>query len=254
MGEPPENIIPWTWPFADGDDGGGPRSPDWLGGRGSRRSDMPVIVFASLEEGSGKTMLAAHLAVQAELQGAGPAVAIDTEVSGSLGRWWKTRGDERPAFALSFASRFGEDLNRFQELGMKFCTVDTARAASEQVERIIERADFVVVPVRPELSSMRLARETLDLVDSSRTDAVFLVTAAEPAGQETVKRERVAKLALSNLPREGLAPVTIHRNKAFADAMKAGRTVMETDPDGQPAAEIGQLWDHIVECTRLHAE
>ena len=45
---------------------------------------MKTIVIASQKGGAGKTTLAAHLAVTAEQEGAGPAVLIDTDPQGSL--------------------------------------------------------------------------------------------------------------------------------------------------------------------------
>ena len=45
---------------------------------------MHVIAFASQKGGSGKTTLAGHIAVEAELRGAGPVALIDTDPQGSL--------------------------------------------------------------------------------------------------------------------------------------------------------------------------
>ena len=53
---------------------------------------MRVLAFASQKGGSGKTTLAGHIAVQAELAGAGPVAIIDTDPQGSLSEWWNGRG------------------------------------------------------------------------------------------------------------------------------------------------------------------
>ncbi|MCL4825249.1 MAG: ParA family protein, partial [Anaerolineales bacterium] len=49
---------------------------------------MKTLVLASQKGGAGKTTLAAHIAVAAELAGAGPVVLIDTDPQGSLSAWW----------------------------------------------------------------------------------------------------------------------------------------------------------------------
>ena len=48
---------------------------------------MRVLALVSLKGGSGKTTLAAHLAVQADESGAGPLVLMDTDTHGGLTDW-----------------------------------------------------------------------------------------------------------------------------------------------------------------------
>jgi chromosome partitioning protein len=45
---------------------------------------MKVLALTSQKGGSGKTTLAGHLAVAAEMSGAGPVAVIDTDPQGSL--------------------------------------------------------------------------------------------------------------------------------------------------------------------------
>jgi cellulose biosynthesis protein BcsQ len=51
---------------------------------------MHVIAVASQKGGSGKTTLAGHIAVQAELAGAGPVAVVDTDPQGSLSDWCRS--------------------------------------------------------------------------------------------------------------------------------------------------------------------
>ncbi len=60
---------------------------------------MRVLALASQKGGSGKTTLSGHLAVQAQLAGAGPVVLIDIDPQGSLADWWNERETDLPAFA-----------------------------------------------------------------------------------------------------------------------------------------------------------
>ena len=52
---------------------------------------MRVLAMASQKGGSGKTTLSGHLAVQAQLAGAGPVCLIDIDPQGSLADWWNER-------------------------------------------------------------------------------------------------------------------------------------------------------------------
>ena len=57
---------------------------------------MQTIVFAARKGGSGKTTLAAHLAIEAEAAGNGPVTLIDTDPQQSLTAWWNDRKAESP--------------------------------------------------------------------------------------------------------------------------------------------------------------
>jgi chromosome partitioning protein len=74
--------------------------------------------------------MAGHIAVQAEIAGAGPVAIVDTDPQGSLADWWNERQAEYPAFAHTFVSRIGEDVNRLKELGIKTCVVPRARPSN----------------------------------------------------------------------------------------------------------------------------
>jgi chromosome partitioning protein len=99
--------------------------------------------------------MAGHIAVQAEIAGAGPVAIVDTDPQGSLADWWNERQEEYPAFAHTFVSRIGEDLNRLRELGIKTCVVDTPPAITTTIEHVIEVADLVVIPCRPSPHGIR---------------------------------------------------------------------------------------------------
>src|SRR5256885_1393018 len=60
---------------------------------------MRVLAMASQKGGSGKTTLSGHLAVQAQLSGAGPVCLIDIDPQGSLADWWNEREADMPPFA-----------------------------------------------------------------------------------------------------------------------------------------------------------
>ena len=73
---------------------------------------MQVLVIASQKGGAGKTTLAGHLAVQADLVGAGPVALIDTDRQGSLSAWWNVRKAQTPQFVSTTFPRLMTDLDR----------------------------------------------------------------------------------------------------------------------------------------------
>jgi chromosome partitioning protein len=92
---------------------------------------MKTIVITSQKGGSGKTTVAAHLAVECERCGDGPACLIDTDKQATLTLWHRRRERETPQRAdLPFA-RLVQGLNALAERSMAYCFIDTAPTISE---------------------------------------------------------------------------------------------------------------------------
>src|SRR3546814_15556686 len=84
---------------------------------------MRVLALASQKGGSGKTTLSGHLAVQAQLAGAGPVVLIDIDPQGSLADWWNEREADMPAFAQTTVARLQADLDSLRQQGFKLAVI-----------------------------------------------------------------------------------------------------------------------------------
>jgi len=86
---------------------------------------MQVLTIASQKGGTGKTTLSAHLAVEAELAGAGPVAVVDTDPQGSLAAWWNTRVAETPRVAAVNIAQIHAHLARLREQGINLVIIDT---------------------------------------------------------------------------------------------------------------------------------
>jgi chromosome partitioning protein len=202
---------------------------------------MRVMAFASQKGGSGKTTLAGHIAVQAELVGAGPVAVIDTDPQGSLSDWWNARQAETPVFAQTFISRLTHDLQKMRDIGIEILIFDTPPAITATIEQVIRVCDLVVVPTRPSPHDLRAAGATVDLVEKVEKSLVFVVNGATPRARITAE----AAIALSQ--HGTVAPVTIHHRTEFAASMIDGRTVMELPGNRRSTEEIAQLWDYLAD-------
>ncbi|HWH16992.1 MAG TPA: ParA family protein [Allosphingosinicella sp.] len=200
---------------------------------------MRVLALSSQKGGSGKTTLSGHLAVQAQLAGAGPVCLIDIDPQGSLADWWNEREADMPAFAQTTVARLGADLEVLRQQGFRLAVIDTPPAITMAIQSVIQVAELVVIPTRPSPHDLRAVGATVDLCDKAGKPLVFVVNAATP-------KARITSEAAVALSQHGtVAPVTIHQRTDFAASMIDGRTVMEVDPNGKSAAEVRELWDYV---------
>jgi chromosome partitioning protein len=190
---------------------------------------MRVLAMASQKGGSGKTTLSGHLAVQAQLAGAGPVVLIDIDPQGSLADWWNERETELPAFAQT----------TIRQQGFKLAVIDTPPAITMAIQSVINVSELIVIPTRPSPHDLRAVGATVDLCDRAGKPLIFVVNGATPKAKITYE----AAVALSQ--HGTVAPVTIHHRTEFAASMIDGRTVMEVDPHGRSAEEVTELWRYI---------
>ncbi|RMD86601.1 MAG: ParA family protein [Alphaproteobacteria bacterium] len=200
---------------------------------------MQVMAFASQKGGSGKTTLSGHIAVAADLAGAGPVALIDADPQGSLSEWWNERAAPTPVFARTLISRLVHDLDELRTRGFKLAIIDTPPAITMAIQSVIAVADMVVIPTRPSPHDLRAAGATVELVDRAGKPLVFVVNAATP-------RARITADAAIALSQHGtVAPITIHQRTEFAASMIDGRTVMEINPSGRSAKEVTALWTYL---------
>lgn len=200
---------------------------------------MRVIVFASQKGGSGKTTLAGHIGVQAELSGAGPVALIDTDPQGSLAKWWNCREAPTPAFLHSAFTNLVHDIDEARAQGFKLIIVDTPPAVTKAISEVVSFADLVVLPTRPSPHDLRAVGPTIDICDARKKPMIFALNAATPRARITME----AAVALSQ--HGTVAPVTVYNRTDFAASMIDGRTVMEIEPEGKSAEEIRGLWDYL---------
>jgi chromosome partitioning protein len=200
---------------------------------------MYVIAVSSQKGGSGKTTLAGHLAVEADLKGFGPVALVDTDPQGSLAEWWNARVAETPLFARTSADRLAEDIGRLKALGVNLLVIDTPPAIAATITEVVRIADIVVVPARPSPHDLRAAGATVELIERYNKPLVFVINGAAP-------RARITSEAVMALSQHGtLAPTIIHQRTAFAASMIDGRTVMEIPGEARAASEVGMLWEYL---------
>lgn len=200
---------------------------------------MRVIVLASQKGGSGKTTLSGHLAVQAEISGAGPVALIDTDPQGSLSKWWNARAAETPAFVAARFDNLESDLDALRAQGFKTVIIDTPPAVTRAIAQVVSHADIVVMPTRPSPHDLRAVGATVEIAESHGKAMIFVLNAA-------TSRAKITAEAAVTLSQHGtVAPVTLHHRVDYAASMTDGRTVMEYNANCASAKEVRGLWEYL---------
>jgi chromosome partitioning protein len=201
---------------------------------------MKIVVITSQKGGSGKTTLAAHLAVAAELANDGPTVVIDTDPQQTLATWWNTREADTPQLAPVSIRELPEKLDALAKIGFAYCVIDTPPALTEQNRHVLTRADLVLIPTRPSPTDLWSLGATLDLVKQSGAPFVFVLTQAKANARITV--QTIAALSSHGQ----VLPAVVHDRVDYAASMTDGRTALEINPNSPAASEIAELW-HFTE-------
>lgn len=200
---------------------------------------MRVVTFACQKGAAGKTTLAGHLGVQAELSNAGPVVLLDTDQQGALADWWNARQIERPAFAQTALENIEADIGRLRDLGFGLCVIDSPSAVTPAVEQVMLISDLVVIPCRPSPHDLRAANATIEMANGLGKPLIFVLNGATIG--EAITEDAAAALAEAG----PVAVTRICHRPDYAESMFDGGTVMETDPDGESSREIAALWNDL---------
>lgn len=200
---------------------------------------MRIIALASRKGGSGKTTIAAHLAVQAGRTGAGPAVLVDTDPQGSLGDWWRERKNDTPALATVKLDELDANLAELRSYGTAVAIIDTPPALATSIDRVIRVSDLILVPARPSPHDLRAITATVELASRAGKPFHFVINGAAPRANITAE----AAAALSEHGR--VAPVILYQRTDYAASMIDGRTVMEMASSSRSAAEVAELWKYV---------
>ncbi len=212
------------------------------------KENMRIITVFSQKGGSGKTTLAAHIAVQAELTGASPVGVLDADPQESLADWGNDRESDTPIVMQTSLWRLQEDVGLMHDRGMKLLLIDTPPGINPTVRSAIEVSDLILVPVKPSPHDLRAAGNTFRVVEEIDRPLVFVISCASAWAHITPQ-------AVIALAQHGtVAPATIHQRADFASSMIHGRTVMELGRRSRSASEIAELWDYLNDRvnTRIH--
>ena len=204
-----------------------------------------IITVAQQKGGSGKTTVAAHLAVA--LARLGHSVALlDVDPQGSLGEWYEARerrvGEGRTGIGFRTASGWGAR----REAGWlardhDMVVVDTPPKSDLEARPAIEAADLVAVPIQPTPVDLWASAATLTIAARERTPALLILNRVPARASLTAEMvDDIRALGAA------LAEARLGNRVAFAASMGEGGTVLETAPGSKGAEEVDALVREIL--------
>lgn len=200
---------------------------------------MKTIALVSQKGGAGKTTIALHLAVAAELAGK-PTAVIDLDPQASASSWGDSREQETPVIVSAPASRLSKVLEAAIQANAELVIIDTAPHSESASLTAARAADLVLIPCRPAILDLRAISNTVDLVKLAQTKAVIVLNTVPPRG--SLADEATDAVGVYELP---ISPIRIGQRAAFMHSLTAGQTAQEYEPHGKAAHEIQQLYKYV---------
>lgn len=200
---------------------------------------MKVLAVIGQKGGNGKTTTALGLAVAAFLEGKDVAV-IDLDPQTTAANWSDRRGKDTPAVVSCQVSRLTQVLDAAERQGADLAVIDTPGKSTDALIAAAKAADFVLMPIQPQLydiETLTSLRDVLTLAGNPAA-AVFVNRAPIQGRRHTETQEAAEKQGFT------VCPVVVYARAAHGDAGNIGQTATEFDPDGKAAQEMKELYSY----------
>lgn len=205
-----------------------------------------ILTVAQQKGGSGKTTLAAHLAVALAARSGEPVAILDVDPQGSLGTWYEARedslGEDNTGLEFRTASGWGARREaRSLARSHGYVIIDTPPKTDTDAKPAIDAADFVIVPIQPTPVDLWATSQTIDLAAREDTPALLVMNRVPPRASLTA--EMADAIAASGY--DALS-ARLGNRTVYAASMGKGVVVTENAPSSKAAQEISQLIEELV--------
>ncbi|HEY1244504.1 MAG TPA: ParA family protein [Hyphomicrobiaceae bacterium] len=209
---------------------------------------MRVWSIVSQKGGSGKTTLALHLAIAAaeELK----VLVVDLDPQQSAERWHAIRqrttgSKDDPSIAAGPYTKLPEMIRVAKKLGADLVLIDTPPKLDKAITAALSPATLGIIPAKSSILDLQALEDCVRVVDFAKArPKTVVVMNAVPTGRS---RDAAVKEVARYAGRHELEvmPERLSELPAYAQGLRSGRGVTETDRNGTSAKEITALLEAL---------
>lgn len=209
-----------------------------------------IITISQQKGGCGKTTIAAHIAVALSHNNYKVAI-IDIDPQASLTHWYKIReeklGTDNTGLTFVFASGWRLQ-NVVNELipHYNFILIDTPPHTEADTKTAIRISDLVLIPLQPSPTDLWAVNTTMEVAQKEKKKFKIILNRVSP-------KNKSLKEILSKFTTELLLG-SLGNRIAFSHCLLEGKTVTESEPKSQAAAEVASLLQEIKQLTRIKSK
>lgn len=206
---------------------------------------MHTVMLAKQKGGVGASTIAREIGVLAAAEGQTVAF-VDLDPQATLSKWWNRRtqgqdGTPNPALAAVKPEQLVATLRQLRESGaIDLVVIDVPPSVHSFMRRVMDAADFILVPVRPTSDDFEALPEIVEMIEAANRRYAFVVTQA-PTG----RRIRAVEEAIPILARQGRVAGILRFRSAFPAAAAAAMVTTEYEVAGKAAVEMRDLWGFV---------
>lgn len=206
-------------------------------------SKAKIIVVAQQKGGTGKTTIAAHIAITL-LQLGNKVAVVDIDPQASLSQWYKMREAKLGAGygGLHLSTKAGWRLQSEIMMLQKFdfIIVDSPPHNASDTKTALRDAHLVLIPLQPSPTDLWATEATINFCNNNNIPFCIVMNRVTP-------NSKILDRITENLPH--ILSTKIGNRVAFASAMMDGQCVTETQPSSQASLEmkalLNELLDHL---------
>lgn len=199
-----------------------------------------IITISQQKGGTGKTTLAAQLAVGFK-NIYNKILIVDIDPQGSLSYWYNLRCDnlENPDIdSIKMAGwKASSELNRLKN-SYDLILVDCPPHTDTDTKTVIRTADLVIIPLQASPTDLWATKTTIEFAQNEDKKIILVLN-------RVTHNSKLATVITQYLPNLPLLLLT--QKVAFANSMMYGKAVIETEPNSSAAEELKKLVRQIDE-------
>jgi len=197
-----------------------------------------IISVAQQKGGSGKTTIAAHLAVAFAKRG-NKILLVDVDPQGSMTRWHELRAEKYGVgyTGINFKNMPGWKLSseiNFIRSSYDIIVIDCPPHVEIDTKSAIRQADLLLIPMQPNPTDLWATEKTIELAQQENVNFKVILNRFN----ENLKSQ---KEIVAKLDREHIAPHSFSNRIVFASSMMDGRTAIELERNSPAAQEIRNI-------------